>query len=138
MARYCFCRSLFGGFYGIVFMILSVGNDYYRTASLALGTETLGGCQYGISDSGTLHRDRFGVDGVEKKLGRHVIGRNRKLHERRSREDYKAYPVSLELVHKSGDSQFRPGQTVRGIVLRQHRRLHRGGEASACGREARD
>ena len=101
-------------------MVLTVGNNYYRTAFLALGAERLRGSVDCIFKIGPLNRNRAWSDGTQEHFGGHIIGGHRQLHERGSRKNNEAYPVALEFVDEARNREFRPFKARGGIILRQH------------------
>ena len=74
--------------HGIVLMILSVSDDNYRPAVLALGAETPDGGVDGVTYSGSLNRYRLCGYVVQEHLGTHVVSGDRELDERAAGEDY--------------------------------------------------
>ena len=93
---------LFGAFgyrYGIVLVVLTIGDDDDRTACVALLAKTADGRTQRRADGGTLRLDELWFDGVEEHFCRDVVAGDRQLYERITGKDDESHFVVHHIVH---------------------------------------
>ena len=116
-----FFFGTFGNGYGVIFVVLAIGDQDDRTAGVTLLTEATDGGTQGSSDSRSLCLDEFRLDGVEEHLRRHIIAGDRQLNERVAGKDDETHFVIHHVVHQFAQHLFGAVQTVRRYIFGEHR-----------------
>ena len=118
---YAFFLGALGYGYGIVFVVLTVGDEDDGTARVALLSKATDRGIQGCTDGGTLGLDEVRLDGIEEHLRRYIVTGDRQLDERVTGEDHESYLVVYHVIHQLGQHLFGAVQTVRRHVFRHHR-----------------
>ena len=117
-------RRLLRRRYRVILMVLTICDHNDSTALVALRAEASHRCIYRISYRSSLHRHGLCRDGTEEHLGRNIVCRDRKLHERVAGKHDQTDSVFTQLVHNPRDRKLRTLQPVGRIILSKHRIGH--------------
>ena len=117
---YPFLFGAFGNGYGIVLVVLTIGDEYDRTTRIALLSETTDRGAQGLTDSCSLRLDELGFDGVEEHLRGHVVAGDRQLNESVSGKNHQTHFVVHHVIHQFGEHLFGSVQTVWRYVFCEH------------------
>ena len=101
-------------------VVLTVGNHDDGLADALFLREAVDGHPYGGGNVRTLHADHGRVDIAEEHLGRHVVARDRQLHEGIAGKDNQSHLVVGEMVHEVFHHHLGASQAARCYVLCHH------------------
>ena len=115
--------GIFGCGHSVILVVFSIADNDYGLVALFLHSfhgEALSASHNGVADSGSLNRNRVGVDSGKEHLGGNIVCGYWNLDKTLPGKNHQAYTVAVKLVHKAGQVHLGPFQAVRRIILGLH------------------